>query len=179
MLVEGQLSSFKFSFHNQRQRDVLCWSLLVLWRLCVLLKVPIWISAELLRAVTPRNNVATRQNASHFKLWPLSSQTNGAYSTRYTHMNTNNSKSVDMSHIDKASLLRGLNPAQRKGGFRSPAKCVGLLLWFIAVEHEPDIPLQILAGPGSGKTKVSSGKRAYTVSSYPDIVTQTFKGPYI
>lgn len=68
--------------------------------------------------------------------------------------------------IDRESLIRGLNPEQRKGNFRSPAICAGLLPWFIAVEHAPDIPLQILAGPGSGKTKVSSGKRAYTVFWY-------------
>jgi superfamily I DNA/RNA helicase len=79
--------------------------------------------------------------------------------------------------IDKVSLIRGLNPAQRKGIIRSPSTIFCLLLCFIAVEHDPVIPLQILAGPGSGKTKVSSRKRAYTVPSYSDI--QSSKGSYI
>ena len=133
--------------------------------------------------VTPH---ATRQLeiASHLLLSRSRlNQTNGAYLTRYTHMNTN-PKSANMSHyfapnIDKVSLIRGLNPAQRKGNVRSPSICAGLLLWSIAVEHEPNIPLQILAGPGSGKTKVPSGKRAYTVPSYSDIDIKTSKGSYI
>jgi len=35
--------------------------------------------------------------------------------------------------------------------------------------------LQILAGPGSGKTKVSSGKRAYIVVSHSDFQLESFK----
>ena len=76
-------------------------------------------------------------------------------------------------NVDKVTLIRGLNPAQRKGILRSPTSiiCGGLLLCFTAVEHNPDIPLQILAGPGSGKTKVSSRKRAYTMPSYPNLMS--------
>ena len=94
-------------------------------------------------------------------------------------MSTNTPKYSGMSspNIDQVSLIRGLNPAQRKGIFRSPTICAALLLCFIAVEHDPDIPLQILAGPGSGKTKVSSRKRAYIVPSYSNI--QSSEGSYI
>ncbi|KAF8149889.1 P-loop containing nucleoside triphosphate hydrolase protein [Crassisporium funariophilum] len=50
------------------------------------------------------------------------------------------------SNIDIESLLCGLNPAQLK-----------------AVKHQPDVPLQILAGPGSGKTKVLTSRIAYLI----------------
>ncbi|KAG6813409.1 hypothetical protein H0H92_011387 [Tricholoma furcatifolium] len=45
-----------------------------------------------------------------------------------------------------ASLLEGLNPPQLK-----------------AVQFSPDAPIQILAGPGSGKTKVLTSRIAYMI----------------
>ncbi|KII89988.1 hypothetical protein PLICRDRAFT_53116 [Plicaturopsis crispa FD-325 SS-3] len=44
------------------------------------------------------------------------------------------------------AILNGLNPAQLE-----------------AVQHRPDVPLQILAGPGSGKTKVLTSRIAYLI----------------
>ncbi len=54
------------------------------------------------------------------------------------------------------SVLSSLNQAQLKGTFR--VHVFGLLCFnsLSAVQHSPSIPLQILAGPGSGKTKVFS-----------------------
>ncbi|KAF9485206.1 P-loop containing nucleoside triphosphate hydrolase protein [Pholiota conissans] len=56
---------------------------------------------------------------------------------------TSSARSPSHSSVDMASLLNSLNPAQLK-----------------AVEHDPKIPLQILAGPGSGKTKVLTSRIA-------------------
>lgn len=47
-----------------------------------------------------------------------------------------------------------LNPAQAQGIPISASTKFSFQVLFIAVEHRPDVPLQILAGPGSGKTKV-------------------------
>ena len=79
--------------------------------------------------VTPRDfDVLTRQNASHLEAIDLlvtTASKGTAYSTQSTHMSTNNPKSDDASpHFDKASLIKGLNPAQRQGNFRSPTLCV-------------------------------------------------------
>ncbi|KAJ3478605.1 hypothetical protein NLI96_g9642 [Meripilus lineatus] len=49
----------------------------------------------------------------------------------------------------RASFTDGLNPAQLQ-----------------AVTHDPKIPLQILAGPGSGKTKVLTSRIAYLISHH-------------
>lgn len=57
-------------------------------------------------------------------------------------------------------ITASLNPSQEKGRrqFRHHtarlASPVLICAVVIAVRHSPDIPLQILAGPGSGKTKV-------------------------
>lgn len=58
------------------------------------------------------------------------------------------SESVSASHI------AGLNPAQLKGKQRANRSTCALTSGSTAVKHDPGIPLQILAGPGSGKTKV-------------------------
>ena len=76
-------------------------------------------SSDLYHTVTlsSRNvNGATRQNSTRVV-------------TRHTLINTSNSKSAGMSspNIDKVTLIRGLNPAQRKGILGSPIICVGLL----------------------------------------------------
>ena len=75
-------------------------------------------SSDLYHIVTlsSRNVNATRQNSTRVV-------------TRHTLINTSNSKSAGMSspNIDKVTLIRGLNPAQRKGILGSPIICVGLL----------------------------------------------------
>lgn len=59
--------------------------------------------------------------------------------------------------VDIESILRALNSEQLKGKiiytFRDLYSLTSRL---VAVEHDPSVPLQILAGPGSGKTKVCS-----------------------
>ena len=75
-------------------------------------------SSDLYHTVTlsSRNVNATRQNSTRVV-------------TRHTLIITSNSKSAGMSspNIDKVTLIRGLNPAQRKGILGSPIICVGLL----------------------------------------------------
>ncbi|CAA7266986.1 unnamed protein product [Cyclocybe aegerita] len=59
---------------------------------------------------------------------------------------TTTSSSITEEPIAPGFLLKYLNPAQLK-----------------AVQHEASIPLQILAGPGSGKTKVLTSRIAYLI----------------
>ncbi|KAF9532506.1 P-loop containing nucleoside triphosphate hydrolase protein [Crepidotus variabilis] len=63
--------------------------------------------------------------------------------------NSNNNATdgnADVPAIDLDGLLASLNPAQHQ-----------------AVTHDPKIPLQILAGPGSGKTKVLTSRIAHLI----------------
>lgn len=65
---------------------------------------------------------------------------------------------VAMNEISPASvtlsILSSLNSAQLKGMLRIPVFALRYSDPVLAVQHPPSIPLQILAGPGSGKTKV-------------------------
>jgi hypothetical protein len=61
------------------------------------------------------------------------------------------------------NFLSSLNDAQLRGQSR-PSICVIILLTkttCVAVKYWPETPLQILAGPGSGKTKVSPLRHGY------------------
>jgi hypothetical protein len=64
---------------------------------------------------------------------------------------------VDQPTSVNLSFLEGLNAAQLRGMETSDTFLVVMTEGYIqtAVEHPPSIPVQILAGPGSGKTKVS------------------------
>jgi DNA helicase-2/ATP-dependent DNA helicase PcrA len=65
-----------------------------------------------------------------------------------------------------SDILSSLNPAQRQGMFLILFRKFASLTLMIAVQHPPSIPLQILAGPGSGKTKVCIHMNYYSVSDF-------------
>ncbi|KIK45214.1 hypothetical protein CY34DRAFT_78359 [Suillus luteus UH-Slu-Lm8-n1] len=64
------------------------------------------------------------------------------------------------------NLLKSLNSAQTRCVFHVvPCSIIRVLICLVrtGVTHRPDSPLQILAGPGSGKTKVLTSRIAYMI----------------
>lgn len=64
------------------------------------------------------------------------------------------------------NLLKSLNSAQTRCVFHVvPCSILHVLICLVrtGVTHHPDSPLQILAGPGSGKTKVLTSRIAYMI----------------
>lgn len=82
--------------------------------------------------------------------------------SRHANATTQATSSSSLSaNVDR--MLAGLNPAQLKGSIFLPQPSLFLAHKNLAVEHDPTVPLQILAGPGSGKTKVRGVRDAYSI----------------
>lgn len=79
--------------------------------------------------------------------------------------------------VARFPYLASLNPAQLKGQATGPITS-GRQADSLAVTAHPRVPLQILAGPGSGKTRVLTSRVAYLVHEHKllpsEIVAVTF-----
>ena len=77
--------------------------------------------------------------------------THTLHEMRTSDLHADSPPAVDIEHI-----LRSLNAQQLKGDHRVCSRLLYTVLMplVVAVKFDPSVPLQILAGPGSGKTKV-------------------------